>query len=96
MEKRNLFTSSLFLIVIVLSLTGCGKKGVIGVDTKKCEARAKTLTDALTAYASSQTIENCRAYKAALQDYVNEGTGCGFGTADVTAARQAIEALTCQ
>jgi len=82
--------------LFVLTVIGCGKNGVTGLDTRNCEAKAKKVADATTLYTSSPTKANCEAFKNALQDYVNEGGGCGVSATDLSAARQMIENLTCQ
>ena len=96
MKKSNVFVQKLIATLIVLSIISCGKNGVTGVDTHKCEAKAKAVSDATTLYTSSPTKTNCEAFKKALQDYVNEGGGCGVSTIDLDNARKSIEALTCQ
>jgi len=96
MKKSNLFVKKLMVVLIVLSLVGCGKNGVTGIDTQKCEAKAKALADATTLYTSTPTKANCEAYKKLLQEFVNEGVGCGVSDADMSAARLLIEALSCQ
>jgi len=96
MKKSNFLVQKLMVAIIVLSMVGCGKNGVTGIDTQKCEAKAKAVADATTLYTSSPTKANCEALKNVLQDYVNEGTGCGVAAPDLSAARQLIETLTCQ
>ena len=96
MKKSNFLVQKLMVAIIVLSIVGCGKNGVTGIDTQKCEAKAKAVADATTLYTSSPTKANCEALKNVLQDYVNEGTGCGVAATDLSAARQLIETLTCQ
>jgi len=96
MKKSNMLVQKLMVILFTLSVVGCGKNGVTGIDTQKCEAKAKALADATTIYTSSPTKTNCEAYKKLLQEFVNEGVGCGVSDADMSAARLLIEALTCQ
>lgn len=96
MKKVNVIVQKMVIALIVLSVVCCGKKGITGINTQQCEARAKAVTDAITAYAASPSKTTCEAYKKALQDYVNDGVGCAFGAGDLTSARQAIESLTCQ
>ena len=95
MKKSNLFVQKLMVCLIVLSLVGCGKNGVTAVDNHKCEAKAKAVADATALYTSSPTKTNCEAFKKALQDYVNEGGGCGVSATDLSTARNMIETLTC-
>lgn len=96
MKKSNLFVQKLMVCIIVLSLVGCGKNGVTAIDSHKCEAKAKAVADATALYTSSPTKANCEAFKNALQDYVNEGGGCGVTATDLSAARATIDNLTCQ
>jgi len=96
MKKSNLFVQTLMVTLFVLSVIGCGKNGVTGIDSHKCEAEAKAVADATTLYTSSPTKANCEAFKKALQDYVNQGGGCGVSATDLDAARKMIESLTCQ
>jgi len=96
MKKSNLFVQKLIAALIVLSIVSCGKNGVTAVDNHKCEAKAKAVADATALYTSNPTKANCESFKKALQDYVNDGGGCGVTATDLSAARQMIETLTCQ
>ena len=96
MKKSNFLVQKLIIALLVLSIVSCGKNGVVGVDTQKCEAKAKAVSDATTRYTSAPTKANCEALKNVLQEYVNDGGGCGVSDADVNAARNLIETLTCQ
>ena len=96
MKKSNLFLKKLIVALIVLSIVSCGKNGVTGIDSSKCESKAKALADATTLYTSSPTKPNCEALKKVLQDYVNDGSSCGVSSTDLSAARTMIENLTCQ
>ena len=96
MKKSNMLVQKLMVILFILSVVGCGKNGVTGIDSQKCEAKAKAVADATTLYTSSPTKANCEALKNVLQDYVNEGGGCGVAANDLSAARAMIENLTCQ
>jgi hypothetical protein len=95
MKKSNLLVQKLIVALLVLSIVSCGKNGVTAIDTQKCEAKAKAVADATTLYTSSPTQANCQALKNVLQNYVNEGGGCGVSASDLTAARSMIENLTC-
>ncbi len=95
MKKSNLFVQKLIMALLVLSIVSCGKNGVTGIDSNKCEAKAKAVADATTLYTSSPTKANCEALKNVMQDYVNEGGGCGVSATDLSAARKMIETLTC-
>ena len=96
MKKSNMLVQKLMVVLFVLLVAGCGKNGVTGIDSKKCEAKAKAMSDAITLYTSSPTESNCKALKNVLQDYVNGGVGCGVSDGDLSAARELIETLTCQ
>jgi len=95
MKKSNMLVQKLMVILFTLSVVGCGKNGVTGIDSQKCEAKAKAVADATTLYTSSPTKANCEALKNVLQEYVNEGGGCGVSATDLSAARNMIETLTC-
>ena len=96
MKKSNMLVQKLIVALLVLSIVSCGKNGVTGVDTQKCEAKAKSVADATTLYTSNPTKTNCEALKNVLQDYVNEGGGCGVSASDLSSARAMIDNLTCQ
>lgn len=96
MKQSNLLLKKLFAVLVIASLVCCGKKGITGVNTQQCADKVKAVTDALNAYAASPVKANCEAYKSALQNYVNDAVGCGIAVGDLSAARQAIESLTCQ
>ncbi|MFM9909752.1 MAG: hypothetical protein ACKVOW_10405 [Chitinophagaceae bacterium] len=96
MKQSSVLLKKLFAVLMIASFVCCGKKGITGINTQQCADKAKAVSEALNAYVASPVKANCEAYKSALQNYVNDAVGCGITTGDLSAARQAIESLSCQ
>lgn len=87
--KKILLSLSLFAIVAV-SVTSCKK------DKKTdCTSAVKVVTDAATAYSTSQSSANCKSYKAALQDYLNSDCVSSASAEQKALFQEALNGLTC-
>ncbi|GAA3642418.1 hypothetical protein [Flavivirga jejuensis] len=80
------------LLIGALGFTSCGSDDD-GDSAKSCETLAQELTDTLSDYVTDQSVENCNAYKAALQALVDNGTCLEEGEEATTQAL--IDGLDC-
>lgn len=87
--KKTLLSLSLFAIVAV-SATSCKK------DKKTdCTSATKAVTDALTAYSTSQSSANCKTYKAALQSFLSSDCAASISADEKATYQATVNALTC-
>ncbi|MCB0648390.1 MAG: hypothetical protein KDC49_17085 [Saprospiraceae bacterium] len=82
------------LFICILFSTSCGKKAACTAP-QVAEVSAR-LSAALSAYFGDQSVANCLAYKAALNDYLEVVDDCSFVTEqEVADARQELDDLDC-
>lgn len=96
--KTTAFFRTLALGALVISLAHCNGKNDPGPDLcGAVENRGQDLANAAQAYASDPAnIAKCQAYKKAATDYINAADRCTtVREADVNAARDAVNSLTC-
>lgn len=85
--KNLFFALSAF---VVIGLSSCG-----GVDCADTVDLATRLTDAGTAYGADASEDNCKDYKAVLEESLDY-SDCDGATPEATAATQAlIDSLDC-
>jgi hypothetical protein len=77
--------------VLALGFTACSDDDDNAID---CIALTNSVSDALTAYTTSQTVADCNAYKTALQNYLNGD--CAVDAASKETFQATIDNLTCQ
>ncbi len=101
MKTQPLITVLSFgLVILSLTHTAC-KKGSEAVAPNTCETASRLGQD-LSAVAQAwindpTSVSKCQAYKKAATDYVNAADKCTtVSQADVNAAKEAINSLTCQ
>jgi uncharacterized protein YaaR (DUF327 family) len=89
--KNKLF--SILLLLVAFSIS-CSKSDP-APSSVDCAALTKKVSDTGLAYVSSQTSQTCKAYVAALNDFVNNASKCGASAADIADAKADIAAITC-
>jgi uncharacterized protein YaaR (DUF327 family) len=82
------------IVVLTLSSAACSKSDPAPA-AYDCAAASKKASDAGLAFASNPTTATCNAYKAAVNDFINNASKCSVSSADVTALRQALAATVC-
>jgi hypothetical protein len=60
-----------------------------------CVAASKKATDAGITFQNNPTTATCNAYKAAVNDFINNASKCNATAADIAALRQALAATVC-
>jgi hypothetical protein len=94
-HKINSMKNKLFGILLLFAFgISCSKKSD-PAPAVNCGALAQKVVDAATAYGTSQTTQNCKAYLAALNEFVNNGTKCGLSTTDINEAKDEIASTNC-
>ena len=82
----------------ILAFPSC-KKDDGGSDSTStavnCTAKAKAYSDAGVAYANDPSEVNCKAYKAAMEDYKSSSCISGQNQAVKDALQASIDALDC-
>jgi hypothetical protein len=72
MKKIKIF-SVLMILSMVFLINGCAKKEKNIINGGNCDALLTAYSNALTAFSTNQTKENCTNVYNTLKDYVN---GC--------------------
>ena len=85
---KKIFT---VLLVGGIAFASC-KKSKNPID---CTAAANNMSKAAQAYATSQTKENCQAYKNALRDLVNNSSCTGLTESQKQEYNSTIDGLNC-
>ena len=81
------------LLVGGIAFASC-KKDKSPID---CTTAANNITKAAQAYGTAPTKENCQAYKAALNDLINNSTCSGsLSASDKELYNAALSSLTCE
>ncbi|PKV48714.1 hypothetical protein ATE84_0720 [Aquimarina sp. MAR_2010_214] len=78
------------VFIFALGFTACGSDDANPID---CLANAGTLTTAAANYGTDQSTENCNAYKAALESYLNNNCFADQATED--SSRATLAELNC-
>jgi hypothetical protein len=60
-----------------------------------CNSAAKKVVDAAQAYGANVNSANCKAYKAALQEYLETDCVSGLSAEEKAAYQSSLSALTC-
>ncbi|HRO46108.1 hypothetical protein [Agriterribacter sp.] len=85
---------------ILFGLLICGMAPVLVSSCKKekkvdCTSAAKRVADAVQTYAANINSANCKAYKAALQEYLETDCVTGLSAEEKAAYQSALSGLTC-
>lgn len=91
MKRQILIT----LLLFASSWVACSSKSDPTPVTSDCAAAAKNFGDAAALYATTPTTANCTSYLAAANEYLDKASSCGVSAADITAARNSLDATTC-
>ena len=86
-------------IFTLLMFSSCGS-ALDPVDPDRCDdlqAIAETFIDAAVLYGNDPSTANCKAYKKAIEDYVEIIDGCSFSSFGTgkEEARETIDSLDC-
>lgn len=85
---------------ILFGLLICGIAPVLVSSCKKekkldCNSAAKKVVDAAQAYGTNINSANCKAYKAALQEYLETDCVTGLSAEEKAAYQSSLTGLTC-
>lgn len=78
------------LSIVCIAFASCKKDK--GVD---CSAAINKVTKAGQAFGTDQTTQNCEAYKAALQEYINSSCFTGLSQQQKESYNESINSLNC-
>lgn len=84
----------ILLTFVAISFVSCGSDDCSADDIT---AAVTKITDAATLYAEDASVDNCNAYKSALEDYISDLKDCdGVTQAVVDSYQTDIDGLTCE
>jgi uncharacterized protein YaaR (DUF327 family) len=82
------------IFVLAFCSTACSKSDPAPA-AYDCVAASKKATDAGIAFTNNPTTATCNAYKAAVNDFINNASKCSASSADIDALKQALAATVC-
>jgi ABC-type phosphate/phosphonate transport system substrate-binding protein len=86
-------TFILLLAIASLSIVSCKKN----CDQAEATKATETYVDATLKYAFDPSSANCKAYKSALENYLDAVEGCeDVSAADISEAKKELDGLDCQ
>ena len=87
--KKLLYSA---LVVCAFSFASCGG----GCDADDITAAGNKISEAATAYGTDQSTANCEAYRAAINDYIDELDDCDLVTQEtIDAFKASRDDLSC-
>jgi uncharacterized protein YaaR (DUF327 family) len=82
------------IFVLVVCSTSCSKSDPAPA-AYDCVAASNKASNAGIAFTNNPTTATCNAYKAAVNDFINNASKCSVSSADITALQQALAATVC-
>lgn len=95
--KNKLFLGFALLFTTILVVFSCNKDDDKAVNcVNKTVEYSRRISQTKQDYESEKSIENCKKYKKALEEYLAEAKKCSFKEEDLKTFEKELKALECE